>query len=71
MLLAILVMGILGMCLVLPIACIQFTWNSLLAKLPPFPPINIWQATLLYLAMATLLYLSGIIRIEIETENPN
>jgi hypothetical protein len=65
---AILAMGILGMFVLLPIACIQITWNSFITQIPVLPPINAWQATLLYLAGATLLYLSGIVQIEIETE---
>lgn len=64
----ILAMGVVGMFVVLPIACIQLTWNSVMNSFPVLPLINAWQATLLYLAMATALYLSGLVRIEFEAE---
>ena len=61
-------MGALGGLVVLPIACIQWTWNSVMNSVHLLPLINAWQATLLYLAMATMLYLSGLVRIEFEAE---
>jgi hypothetical protein len=62
-------MGVLGMFVMIPIACIQWTWNSVINSFPLLPSINVWQATLLYTAVALLVYLSGIVRIEFETEN--
>jgi hypothetical protein len=67
--LTLLTMGALGMAVVLPIACIQWSWNALVSVFGFLPLINAWQAILLYLAAATLLYLSGIVRIEFEPEN--
>jgi hypothetical protein len=64
-------MGALGMFVLLPIACIQWTWNSAMGSFRVLPVINGWQATLLYLAMATTLFLTGVVRIEFETENSN
>ena len=66
-LLSLLSMGIVGVLVVLPIACIQWTWNFIIVGVSTAPHINIWQATLLYLAGATLLYLVGIVQIKIET----
>lgn len=66
---AFLVIGLLGMFVLVPIICIQMTWNTVVPQLWPAPEINTWQATLLYLAGATIMYLTGLIRIEIETEN--
>jgi hypothetical protein len=62
-------MGALGILVLLPIACIQWTWNSVMSSVGVLPLINAWQASLLYLALATLVYLSGIVRIEFETEH--
>ncbi len=66
---SLLAMGILGVAVVLPIACIQWTWNSLVPSMGTVPLINIWQATLLYMALGTALYLSGLVHIEFEAEN--
>lgn len=62
-------MGVLGMFVLLPIACIQWTWNSVMTSFRFLPLINAWQASLLYLAMAAALYVSGLVRIEFEAEN--
>ncbi len=62
----VLCMGALGCFVILPIACIQLTWNSVMTSVRFLPLINAWQATLLYLAVATMLYLSGIVPIEFE-----
>lgn len=62
----VLCMGVLGMFVVLPIACIQWTWNSVMGSFRFLPLINVWQAALLYLAMATGIYLSGLVRFEFE-----
>lgn len=59
-------MGLIGAVIVLPIACILWTWNAVVINYAILPPINVWQAVLLYLAMATVLYLSGVVQIEIE-----
>jgi hypothetical protein len=64
----VLCMGVLGMFVLVPIACIQWTWNWVMNSCGVLPLINVWQASLLYLAAATSLYLSGLVRIEFETE---
>lgn len=61
-------MGVLGLCVLLPIACIQWTWNMVMSTYGFLPPISAWQAGLLYIASATLLFLSGIVSIEVEPE---
>ena len=62
-------MGAVGLCILLPIACIQWTWNMVMSTYGFLPLINGWQAALLYLAAATLLLLSGIVPIELEPES--
>lgn len=64
----VLCMGAIGCFVVLPIACIQWSWNAVVTSFPVLPQINVWQASLLYLAVATLLYLSGLVRIEFNAE---
>ena len=63
-----LVQGILGAFVVLPIVCINWTWNSVLSQYTLLPPIAWWQAGLLYLVVAVAIYVSGFIRIEIKAE---
>lgn len=68
--LAILVMGALGLAVLVPIACIQWAWNSVSAAhmVESLPPINVWQAALLYLAAGTALYLTGWVQIDISMD---
>lgn len=63
--LAALAMGLIGVFVVLPIACIEWTWNSVASTVAAIPAINAWQAALLYVACALMLHISGILRIEI------
>lgn len=63
-----LLMGVLGAFVLIPVACIQWTWNSVAAQALSLPLINPWQATLLYIAAGCLLYLSGLVQIEIKSE---
>ncbi|MBI4534269.1 MAG: hypothetical protein HY711_10030 [Candidatus Melainabacteria bacterium] len=65
-LLSALCMGLIGALVVLPIACIQWTWNAFIVSFSQLPHINVWQACLLYLAVAAVLYLTGVVQIEIE-----
>ncbi len=60
-------MGLLGILVIAPIACIEFMWNCLATHLCAMPAINPWQAMLLYLAVACLVYLCGWVQIEIKT----
>lgn len=69
--LAVLSMGLLGLVVVLPIACIQWLWNTLSTAQPGgalLPPINVGQAGLLYLAGATVVYLTGWVQIDISMD---
>jgi hypothetical protein len=52
---------------IMPIAFIQWLWNGTVPHFSSLPQIAPWQAGLLYLVMATLFCLSGIIKIEIHT----
>lgn len=64
--LSVLCMGMVGIFVVVPIAAIEWTWNSLANVVALLPSINIWQASLLYLAGATILYLLGFVRFDVE-----
>jgi len=66
-LLSALFMGLLGVLVIAPIACIEFTWNFLATHVCAAPVINPWQAMLLYLAVACMVYLFGWVQIEIKT----
>lgn len=60
-------MGALGAFVVAPIACIEFTWNFAAHHLSYIPAIDPWQALLVYLAFASIVYMLGWVRIEIKT----
>jgi hypothetical protein len=66
--LATLFMGVLGAFVIVPIGCIQWTWNALAPQLFALPMIDAWQAVLLYVAGACLLYIFGLVQIEIKSE---
>jgi hypothetical protein len=59
--------GFMGAFVIMPIAFIQWLWNGMVPHFSSLPEIAPWQAGLLYLAMATLFCLSGIIKIEVHT----
>lgn len=61
-------MGLLGAFVLIPVACIQWTWNSLAPQVFALPIISAWQAILLYVAVACLLYIFGLVQIEIRSE---
>jgi hypothetical protein len=65
-LLSALFMGILGAFVLIPIAVIQWGWNTFSVYCFGLPTINVGQAILLYLAFAVSLYLSGF-RVKVET----
>lgn len=67
--LTVLCMGVVGMFVLVPIACIQWMWNSIMNSWRFLPLINVWQAALLYVMLATILYLTGLVRVEFEAEN--
>ena len=66
--LTLLCMGGLGLLVLWPIACIQWTWNSVMMSWRFLPLINVWQAALLYMASVALLYITGMVRIEFEPD---
>lgn len=65
---SVLCMGMLGLFVVVPVACIQLTWNFFAGPLAHVPQISVLQACLLYLAFGTALYLLGFIQIDIEAK---
>lgn len=65
----VLAMGLIGLLVVLPIACIQWTWNQVVSNCSILPTINVWQAVLLYLAATTILFLSGLVQVELDTRS--
>jgi hypothetical protein len=65
---SLLIMGGLGAFIVVPIVCINWTWNTIVAPLTVLPHIHMWQACLLYTALACLTYLMGWVQIEFKTE---
>lgn len=66
-LMTVLAMGAFGLAVVLPVAFIQWTWNAFVPVHSVLPAIGVWQAVLLYLAATTMLFISGIIRVEVES----
>lgn len=58
-------MGAIGILVVIPIAAINLSWNSLSNVLMVVPPINVWQAALLYVAIVCIVYLTGLVKIEV------
>ncbi len=64
LLLTMFILGLIAMLVVFPVACIQWMWNGAIAAWTVLPQISVWQAGLLYLAGATLLYLSGLVRMD-------
>lgn len=64
----ILSMGVIGIAVILPILVLQWTWNQFIPSLVSLAPINVWQAILLYCAFAAILYLTGLVRVEIDME---
>jgi hypothetical protein len=66
--LSVLLMGGIGGFVVLPIVCINWAWNVFIVHYAHLPVIEIWQACLLYLALACVAYLSGFLQIEFSAE---
>lgn len=62
----VLAMGLIGLGCLLPIYCIQWAWNLCAAHTSFMPSIGGWQALMLYLAGAALIYLTGLVEIKIE-----
>ncbi len=63
--LTVLSMGVVGVLVIVPIAAINLSWNSLSNVFYFVPPISPWQAALLYVAIICITYLTGLIKIEI------
>jgi hypothetical protein len=66
-LLSVLLMGVLGAFVLVPVAFIQWTWNALAPAYFALPSINAWQAILLYMAGGCIVYLSGWVRVEFKS----
>jgi hypothetical protein len=66
---SVLLMGALGAFVLLPIFCINWLWNAVVSGWTLLPVIAPWQACLLYVAFACLIYIFGLVRIEFKTEN--
>lgn len=62
----VLAMGLIGLGAVLPVCGIQWLWNLVALNTELMPAIEIWQALMLYLAGATILYLSGFVEVKVE-----
>ncbi len=52
----------------LPLMSISWVWNACVAANLGVPAIGLWQAGLLYAALACIIYLSGIVHFEINAE---
>ena len=65
---SVLVMGALGAFIVFPIVCINWIWNVVVVNWTALPTICLWQSGLLYLAVACVVYLTGLVRIEFKAE---
>lgn len=66
--LSVLCMGVVGLLVAFPIVCINWFWNDVVAQWMSLPTINVWQSSLLYLAVACIIYIAGFVRIEIKAE---
>ena len=66
--LSVLLTGAVGFFVVLPIICINWIWNAFVSHYTLLPGIEIWQACLLYVALACVAYLSGLLQIEFSAE---
>jgi hypothetical protein len=65
---SVLAMGAIGFFIVVPVVCINWTWNCVVIHYTLLPHIQIWQAGLLYCAAACFSYLMGWVQIELKTE---
>ena len=65
---SLLLLAALAFLVCLPILGISWAWNSWVAAALDVPIIGFWQAGLLYAALACIIYLSGIVHIEVKTE---
>jgi hypothetical protein len=54
-----------------PLMGISWVWNVCVAGTFNFPHIGLWQSALLYVALVCIIYLSGIIQIEVKSETIN
>ncbi len=67
-LIAMAVAALLGLVVLLPVFAIQAVWNAGSSFSGLGPQINVWQAALLYSATVLLIYLSGLVKIEVRCE---
>ncbi len=66
--LTVLITGAFGLVVLLPVFLLQWLWNGSFAALELVPPIEVWQAALLYVASVLMIYLNGLVKIEIKLE---
>ena len=69
LLITLVITGIFGLFVVIPIAVLEGGWNTVFQNSSLLPEINLWQATLLYVALALVLYIFGLVKIKIEIRN--
>lgn len=66
--LALAAIAVLGVAFVVPCFIIQMLWNAGSSMVDFVPEIALWQAALLYTAGVLLIYLSGLVKIEVRCE---
>lgn len=69
LLITMVITGFFGLFVIIPIAALEWGWNAFFQSNNLLPAINSWQAALLYIAIALVLYILGLVRIKIEIRN--
>lgn len=67
-LIAVAAVAVLGVVVLVPCFAIQMVWNAGSSMAGFLPEITLWQAGLLYTATVLLIYLSGLVKIEVRCE---
>ena len=65
LLLTMIFMAAVGLLVLVPIALLEWGWNLFAEASRLVPAIGQWQAFLLYLAFALVLYILGLVKIEV------
>ncbi|MBX9692684.1 MAG: hypothetical protein K2Z81_09895 [Cyanobacteria bacterium] len=66
--LTVVIFGAFGLVVLFPVVLLQWGWNVAIAPWAALPLIELWQAALLYVAAALMIYLAGLVKIEIKLE---
>lgn len=66
--LTVVLLGAIGLFVLVPVALIEWGWNVFAKSAHFVPEISSWQAMLLYIALALVLYISGLVRIEVRID---